>query len=337
MLLIDSVFVNNGGGLVLLKYMVDFFEKSSLDVFYLFDYRTESTFNYIDVNRRVFISNSIIHRHKFYIENKDKFSNVICFGNLPPTIRLNSRVLVYFHQKLFLEIPREIPSLNKLNLFIKQNILNFVKNNADFWLVQTEDVKRNFSNKYLNNKFEKIIKLPFYPEINFSEVKVERNNKGFIYVSNSSPHKNHKKLIEAFCLAYDDVREGHLILTVPESDVEICSLVTEKHTLGYPIYNVGFLSREKLARLYLSHGYLIFPSLSESFGLGLVEAIDGGCKIIAADLPYTYEVCKPSLIFDPNSVESIKLSIIKALEEELPSSLKLIDNDISKLINILME
>ena len=285
MILVDSVYVNNGGGLVLLKCLVDFFEKNSLDVFYLFDKRAESCFQNIDLIRKEFINNSVLERHFFYKKNKDKFDKVICFGNLPPTIRLDAKVLVYFHQPLFLKIPNNFSLKNRVVYNIKQNILNFFKNNADLWLVQSKYIKNEFSKKYLNGKAEKIVKLPFYPELEFSRFNnVARISGSFLYISNSSPHKNHYALIESFCLAYDEIKKGSLTTTIPTSDINLCGLIKEKIDLGYPIINIGFIEREKLAEIYLSHECLIFPSLAESFGLGLAEAIDGGCKIIAADL-----------------------------------------------------
>ena len=337
MLLVDAVFINNGGGLVLLRYLVEYFESKFNDVFYLFDNRTKIYFENIPNARKKFVSNSIVERHNFYFMNKSNFNSVFCFGNLPPTIRLKSKVLVYFHQPLFLEIPKGFSFKNKFIYTMKQNILNFIKNNADFWLVQSEYIKVEFSKKYLSEKAENVIEFPFYPELNFSHYNVNRIKYSFLYVSNSSPHKNHYKLIESFCLAYDEIKKGSLTITVPISDVNLCSLIKEKINLGYPIINVGFIEREKLAEIYLSHEYLIFPSLAESFGLGLAEAIDGGCKIIAADLDYTYEVCEPSLVFNPYSVESMKNAIVTAVQNELSYAQKLIENDISKIMQLLAD
>lgn len=337
MILLDSVFVNNGGGLILLKKMVDFFEKSSYEIFYLFDERVQQDFNHIPELRKEFLSNSIFDRHRFYLNNKNKFDNIVCFGNLPPTISMDANVLVYFHQPLFLRIPQGFSVKNKFIYIVKQNILNIIKKNADIWLVQSDYIKREFSEKYLNGSTRNIVKLPFYPELNFSSYDVSRVKNSFIYVSNSSPHKNHYKLIESFCLAYDEIKKGSLTITIPISDVNLCGLIKEKINLGYPIVNIGFIEREKLAEIYLNHEYLIFPSLAESFGLGLAEAIDGGCKIIAADLNYTYEVCEPSLVFNPYSVESMKNAIVTAVQDNLPYAKKLIENDISKIIQLLVE
>lgn len=337
MLLVDSVFINNGGGLVLLKNLVDFLNSQFKDIYYLFDKRTEAVFQEIPVKNKKFIFNSMLERHFFYQNNKDKFDKVICFGNLPPTIRLKAKVLVYFHQPLFLETPKGFSFKNKFIYAMKQNILNCIKNNADIWLVQSENVKLEFSKKYLSGRAEKIVKLPFYPELNFSCYNMNRAKDSFLYVSNSSPHKNHYRLIESFCLSYDEVYKGSLTVTVPYTDLNLCAFIQKKIDLGYPIKNVGFIDREKLTKLYLSHEYFIFPSLAESFGLGLAEAIDGGCKIIASDLSYTYEVCQPSLVFDPISIDSIQSAIVTAIQNELPYTQKLIENDLSKIMQLLAE
>lgn len=337
MILLDAVYINNGGGLVLLKYIIDFFEKKSLDVFYLLDLRVENCFSDIPVNRKEFISNSILERHFFYNKNKNKFNKVFCFGNLPPTIRLRSKVFVYFHQPLFLHIPKNFSFKNKFTYIAKQIFLNFFKKNADYWLVQSNYIANGFSYKYLSKSNKKIIIAPFYPPLDFCEFTQKKVPGSFLYVSNSSPHKNHYKLIESFCLAYDEIKKGSLTITIPISDINLCGLIKEKINLGYPIINVGFIEREKLAEFYLSHEYLIFPSLAESFGLGLAEAIDGGCKIIAADLNYTYEVCEPSLVFNPYSVESMKNAIVTAVQNELPYAQKLIENDISKIMQLLVD
>ena len=337
MLLVDSVFVNNGGGLVLLKYLVDYLESNYINVFYLFDKRTEVDFKKISESRKMHISNSLMERHFFYNKNKNRFNKVICFGNLPPTIRLKADVFVYFHQKLFLEVPRDFSISNKIIFLFKQNILNLIKNNADYWLVQSNNIKFELARKYFKGDGGEIIKLPFYPKFNFYKFNIKRMAGSFLYVSNSSPHKNYLNLIEAFCLAYDLVKKGNLTVTVPNTDISLCELIFKKNELGYPIKNVGFIEREKLTELYLSHEYLIFPSLAESFGLGLAEAIDGGCKIIAADLGYTYEVCEPSLIFNPYNIESMKNAIVTAIHDELPYAKKLIENDISKIMQLLVE
>lgn len=336
MILIDGVYINDGGGMVLLKYLVEILEKTNLHVFYLFDDRTSEVFCNVGVKRE-FISNSLRKRKQFYENHGDKFETVLCFGNVPPPIKLKAKVFVYFHQPLFLKIPKSFSFKNKIIYNAKQFVLNYYKNNASIWLTQSTLIQQELANRYFFGNISSIKILPFYPPLNFDTVGVKRNKNTFLYVSNAAPHKNHQNLINAFCKAYDQLRQGSLVVTVPNSAETLCQIINDKKKEGYPIQNVGFVDRDVLKELYLSHEYLIFPSLAESFGLGLAEAIDGGCKVIASDLAYTYQVCNPSLTFNPHVISEIEGAIIKAVTEELPLSEKLITNDVSQLISLFSE
>ena len=91
-----------------------------------------------------------------------------------------------------------------------------------------------------------------------------------------------------------------------------------------------------LQKKYLSSEFLIFPSLTESFGLGLIEAIECGCIVIGADLPYTYEVCEPSLVFNPLVDKNIFDAFEDSLNKEnLKLSVSRIKNNIDQIIGLL--
>ncbi|MFW1852460.1 glycosyltransferase [Acinetobacter guillouiae] len=338
MILIDSVYINDGGGFVLLKYLIETLKNSKLEVVFLFDNRTKLIFNHDGIlKNKYFINSSMRDRKEFYIQNKDKFKTILCFGNVPPPIRVKSKVFVYFHQPLFLKIPAEFSVKNKIIYKVKQLVLNYFKNNADIWLTQSVFIKEELAKKYLKNNQNIVKILPFYPPLDFKNFTVERVKDSFVYVSNSAPHKNHENLIHAFCDAFDQTNRGSLVVTVPYSNVVLCDLINKKIKQGYPINNIGFVDRSLLPKLYLAHEYLIFPSFTESFGLGLAEAIDGGCKVLVSDLPYAHQVCLPSLTFNPYTKESMRNAIIEAVTEILPSSKKIVSNDIKQLILLLSE
>lgn len=138
MILLDAVYINDSGGLVLLNYLIRIVQERKLNIFYLLDSRTKDYFSNIEQERVKFINNSHVERSNFYSKNKNKFQSVLCFGNVPPPLRLKAKVFVYFHQKLFLEIPNEFNLKGKLVYKIKQLYLNFYKNNCDKWLVQSK-------------------------------------------------------------------------------------------------------------------------------------------------------------------------------------------------------
>jgi glycosyltransferase involved in cell wall biosynthesis len=335
MILLDAIYINNGGGKILLDYLIKELEKSGKEIFYLLDKRVENNVPYLcdTKNNVLFLEASLINRHKFYKQNKNRFSSVLCFGDLPPSLKLNAKVFTYFHQQLYIKVPKDTPLLHKILFFMKRSVLKFIFKNSDFWILQTDVIKNNFKNKYKVEE-NKLLILPYYPSIEKAEG-IKRESNTCIYISNAPPHKNHLRLINGFCKFYDQHKKGKLVLTVDDNFTNLLNIIKEKQQQNYPILNIGFIEKNKLSEVYQSAEYVIYPSLAESFGLGLVEAIDNGCKIIGAKLPYMFAVCEPSITFDPLDENSISKALSLSLQKNIRPSVGKVENKISDLISIL--
>lgn len=335
MILLDAIYINNGGGKILLDYLITKFESEKLSIFYLLDNRIKNNHPKInESNNFIYLNPSLFERHKFYIKNKNKFKKILCFGNLPPTITLNIPVYTYFHQPMFLNIPKEYTFKSKATFSLKQFFLNMFKKNTDAWIVQNEFMKKGLMQKY-SLKCQKVLILPFYPDDDLSNDCSFREKNTFIYVSNAGAHKNHLRLLSAFCSFYDACKTGKLIITVSPIYHDIYKRIENLKSNGYPIENIGFVERKELINNYHKAEYLIFPSLEESFGLGLVEAIGCGCKVIGANLPYLFQACNPSLTFDPTSIKSIEDAFYKAINKQEYKTEKLINNQIDQLLELI--
>ena len=336
MILIDSIYINNSGGKILLDFLVDEIEKRNLNAFYLFDQRISGSFSSVPKERKIYLKATFINRLKFYLKNRSSFEKILCFGNIPPPIKVYSDVYTYFHQRLFLELPGEANIYTKSIFFIKSVILGLFRNNTNFWLVQSEQMTKSLIKRY-NVLEKKVVVLPFYPKINeVVTYKKEKTHDSFVYVSNGSPHKNHVRLLRAFRTFYNTHKRGALHLTLSEgSSKELMAELEDLTAMGYPVYNHGFVEREQLAELYMSNNFTIYPSLSESFGLGIMEAIECGCQVIGADLPYMHAVCEPSIVFDPYSEDSIVAALEKAVFGAYKPSKLLVRNQIDDLLNLI--
>jgi len=314
MTLIDALHINDSGGKILLDYLIKSIEETNIKVTYILDERIKGSHVIITNNNVIYIKSTFVNRLLFYLRNKNRFQKVFCFGNIPPPINLKARSYTYFHQKLFLFIPRELKFKTKLILFIKSKVIKQLSNNTDFWIVQSNLMKHDLLNKFNNNSDSKVLVHPFYPPLNhFSKVSTLRTPKSFLYVSNYQPHKNFENLINAFKLFYDEYKKGELHLTLVNNESKIIVKINNLISKGYPIINHGFINRDSLTTIYRQSEFIIYPSLVESFGLGIIEGIENGCKVMGADLPYTYAICKPSISFNPKLVKSI----IKAFETAL--------------------
>lgn len=330
MILIDATYINMGGAKVLLEYLIQEIEMEDIDVYYLLDNRCIENIK-VTPKKYEYIHPSFLNRLKFYIKNRNKFSSVLCFGNIPPPIRLKSKVYTYFHQLLYVEIPESFTIKSKLIFNLKIQVLKLLKNNTDFWFVQSSIVNIKLKEKFNLNK-NSIINLPFYPPFDNKNTKFKRESNTYVYVSHASEHKNHRRLIESFSNFYKKTKKGKLFLTISEEHSDIFNLIVEKQKDGINIININFISRDKLDSIYQVCEYAIYPSIAESFGLGIIEALENGCKIIASDLPYTYAVCSPSITFNPYDVDSIAQAFNNSIiKNELPSTLK-VKNQIKDLI-----
>ncbi|WP_191736057.1 glycosyltransferase [Chryseobacterium caseinilyticum] len=335
MLLIDAIYINDSGGKILLDYLLQELEKSGRKCIYLLDKRVESKVPFLEntANEVYFLEGSLYKRHLFYLKHKRRIGSVLCFGDLPPSVKLKVKVYTYFHSELYIRVPQDSTLKYKSIFFLKRSVLRFLLKNSDFWMLQTETISENFRNKFKISE-KKTLLLPFYPPLTKpGEIKRERDS--FVFVSNAVPHKNHIRLINAFCKFYDQEKRGKLTITVDSFYQHLIHLIEEKQKQGYPIVNIGFIEREKLAEVYRSAEYLVYPSLAESFGLAILEAMDCGCKVIGADLPYLYAVCEPSLIFDPFDENSISKTLSLSLKGNLQPSLSKANNEIEALLKTL--
>lgn len=337
MLLIDALHINNSGGKILLDYLIESIEQSNIEVFYLLDNRVRDDYTFLKKNKVIFLKANFKNRFLFYVKNKNLFKKVFCFGNIPPPIKLKVKTFTYLHNKLFLSIPKQLPFKDKLVFFIKSQIVKYLSKNTDLWIVQTTLMKQDLLKNFPSNSNLKVMICPFYaPLISYSKDKVKRKKNSFLYVSTYNPHKNFENLIDGFKLFYDTHRKGELHLTLKDENLDIIKKIKSLVSKSYPIFNHGFINQTRLVSIYKQSEFIVYPSLIESFGLGIVEGIENGCKVIGSDLPYTYAVCKPSINFNPKDI----LSVFKAFEKTLESNSlikteQLVFNEIESLINIL--
>ena len=79
------------------------------------------------------------------------------------------------------------------------------------------------------------------------------------------------------------------------------------------VRSVGKVERSHLARLYTGAYCLLYPSLFEGFGLPMIEAMQMGCPVVAADRPVTREVAgNAALLVDALDPTAIGMALIEA-------------------------
>ena len=333
MTLIDALYLNSFGGKVLLELFIEISNSRDNKFYFLLDSRLKSKFTMtLKENNFSIINTSHKNRKNFYKNNLNKFSSILCLANIPPPIKTNINTSIYFHNRLLIQpLSININLKNKLLNLLKINYIKYFNQNSYKWIVQTPLMKRLLQN-YLKTDYNNFHVYPFYNEkSNKPSVNKIKNN--FIYVSSELNHKNHRRLINAF------------IFVAKNSSLDLTLHLTLKNNLwlnlvlpqNLKIIFHGALTKNKVNELYNLCEFSIYPSLVESFGLPLIEGANHGCKVLASNLPYVHEIIRPSLTFDPYSIESISNSILKAIETDNLSETKVLaENKLDNFIDFII-
>ena len=128
-----------------------------------------------------------------------------------------------------------------------------------------------------------------------------------LFVGNIKPHKNLKRLIDAFLQISDNIPHKLYLVGKKEGflsgDDSIGKLVASHQDR---IVLTGFVDETKLNQLYRSADLFVFPSLYEGFGFPPLEAMARGCATLVSNAASIPEVCgDASLYFDPMSEDDL--------------------------------
>lgn len=319
MILVDATYINVGGGIGLLRRLL-LKLRGRVDVTILRDIRTKNLdtmgFTVID------IPPSEYGRWRFYRQYGQQYARVLCFGNVPPLIKLNVPVSTYFHNVLFCE---GYPGQSRGQRFImkmKMAYIRFLQKNTDTFLVQSENMVTALRGQIGPGR--PILKMPFFADQRFTGLNdINRDWHQFAYVSEAHPHKNHDRLLQAWGLLLARGLRPSLHLTVTAAYPATLAAIAELRQQGAKIINHGFTDP---LIIYEKCGYQIYPSLNESFGLGLLEATDAGCAVLASDLPFVQSVIKPQAAFNPLDIADIAAVVERHLGvPQVASKVKITD------------
>jgi glycosyltransferase involved in cell wall biosynthesis len=145
-------------------------------------------------------------------------------------------------------------------------------------------------------------------------------------VGNFYPHKNVQFLIQSFArssstraLVLAGPRDYFLqrILNTLTDEEKKRIIIKDKQTLG------------DLAALYKNAEALIHPSISEGFGLPVVEALQFGLPVIASQIPVFQELLGTShYSFDPYREASL-IQAIQKFESDSPKKINTLNSEFS--------
>ena len=242
---------------------------------------------------------------------------VLCFHSLPPLLRNGARNVVFHQNRNYLGLNplRDFTLRTAVRLAFERLVARHLSHRVAEYVVQTPTMARALQHWY-GRGCPSVRVLPFvdaWP----SPAAPGGRRFDFVYVADGEAMKNHDRLLQAWqLLAQQGVRPS-LALTLGARDAVLAERVdTIAREHGLQVHNLGHLPHAEVMALYGSARALVFPSISESFGLPLVEATRLGLPIVAAELDYVRDVCTPVQSFDPRSPVSIARAVARFLGED---------------------
>jgi glycosyltransferase involved in cell wall biosynthesis len=143
----------------------------------------------------------------------------------------------------------------------------------------------------------------------------------YLVVGRNEPYKAHHLAVRAF--AESALAHEHLVLVQRESSGrDLPALIRELGIAGR-VHWMPWLETSELVTLQQAARALLHPSLTEGFGIPVVEAMACGCPVIASSAPALVEVLDGAALHAPvGSAEGIAAAVRRLRDEGLRSELR---------------
>jgi len=345
----NCISIHNGGGITYLSMMHHELDKKG-NLIFLDDRAKKSLrpFLYAKIKffkknllRNFFVFNErlkyvLIFRSNLTKEAQNKYFKEYFLNGIPPFFRFpisSNKVYVLLQNKNLFSylnyLDKRLFFKSKFIIYhlIHSFLINLFIKTTDTLIVQTKSMRKTVSslkprNKIIvNDNYWKNLTLESYEYMglknddknstNFFLRKIKgipKINKIFFYPSSLEPHKNHKILFKTFNkLFFSTQKNIKLIVTIDANKVP------NKYRNNELIFFIGNQPKHVINQIYRIVDFLVFPSLNESLGLPLIEASLYNLSIIASNLDYVYDVCEPTLTFNPISEEDVYQTILKSI------------------------
>ena len=131
------------------------------------------------------------------------------------------------------------------------------------------------------------------------------------------PHKNHRRLVDAFARIAAEFPSVDLVFTGKARDEHerVFARVRELG-LGARVHHLGYVPSDHLAALYRGATAAVIPTLFESISIPVYEAFALGTPVCVSDVvALPDQVGDAALLFDPRSVDAIAATLQRMLRE----------------------
>jgi glycosyltransferase involved in cell wall biosynthesis len=228
-----------------------------------------------------------------------------------------SKTIATVHGDLHWVLPEYVMNAGRLTILKRRHLERLVSKRFDYFIAVSESVKRSII-KYSNVPEDRIkviyegVDTDLFRVIKQEEKDSFKKEMGIeypyiLYVSNYAPVKNVHTLVNAYAeLRKKGIQHKLLIVGERWGQSDIYNLIG-KLGIEKEVNFLGFIPPKGLVPLYNCADLFVTPSLHETFGLPILEAMACGCPVIAGNVYAMPEVVGDAALLLDNSKDTSEL------------------------------
>lgn len=149
-----------------------------------------------------------------------------------------------------------------------------------------------------------------------------------LFLGNTASRKNAIRVIEAYCVYASSVEKPLPIVApgLPATFISDRLTMINQQDKYRSFITPGYIADEDLPLLYNASTLFLYPSLSEGFGMPLVEAMACGTPVITSNISCLPEIAgNAALLVNPSDTNAIAESMVKILSDQTLRLDKVVD------------
>jgi glycosyltransferase involved in cell wall biosynthesis len=149
-----------------------------------------------------------------------------------------------------------------------------------------------------------------YPQINRSFI---------LNISRLQPHKNINNLILGYIAMRNALKDDPLLVIIgqPTEKYESTYKLARESNYRDDIIFINYVDQEYLNDLYSAATIFVFPSLSEGFGIPIIEAFAAGTPVVASSVSSLPEIVgEAGILADPCNPQDLARAMLELLNDK---------------------
>jgi glycosyltransferase involved in cell wall biosynthesis len=149
-------------------------------------------------------------------------------------------------------------------------------------------------------------------EVDLTKFGLTQEDEFFLYVGRIDIRKNIDRLVEAYVKLPAELRHSVKLVLIANGSPKHQEKFRARFLHHEGILHLTSVSDQDLARLLNRALALAFVSLSEGFGIPVLEAMQSGCPVLTSNMSSMPEIAgDAAMLIDPYDVEAIKSGLLR--------------------------